>query len=307
MGWLSICSEAAGSGSNPGGGPVAGASPSAAPWPNRHPTAADRPPFLCWLLDTTASLPALTAAERQTLEIIDRVLAQASLPAELLPRSANVVPQLIALLRQDDLPLPALVDRIGKDPVLMAEVLRQAGSARFGHMGAVQDLAQAIQRLGTEGLQMAIARVLLRPMYQARADSLLGQVAPRLWDHADALSHHGAQAARDLGASGFDGYLVGLLHGTGWTVLFHCLQRGGVSGLGLQPRRPAAVRGPAHALFGRAAESWQITPAFTAFAADARRVPLADSQDPLAQALKAAEGPCLDEMLSGGRPAPESV
>jgi hypothetical protein len=307
MGWLSKLfggqPAAAGSGARP-----ATEVPLAAALPDPLPTAADRPPFLCWLLHSTAPLPAVTAAERQALEIIDRVLAQPSLPAELLPRSANVVPQLIAMLRQDDLPLPALIDRIGKDPVLMAEVLRQAGSARFSHLGAVQDLGQAIQRLGTEGLQMAIARVLLRPMYQSRADSMLGQVAPRLWDHADALSRHCAQAARDQGASGFDGYLVGLLHGSGWTVLFHGLQRGGVSSLGpfslaCQPLFEAR----AHALFGRAAESWQITPAFTAFAADARRVPLPDSQDPLAQALRAALGPCLDELLAGGASAPESA
>jgi HDOD domain len=299
MGWLSRLfggQPAAG----PGAGPVA-STPPAANVPDPAPTAADRPPFLCWLFDVAASLPALTVAERQALEIVDRVLAQASLPAELLPRSANVVPQLIALLRQDDLPLPALVDRIGKDPVLMAEVLRQAGSARFAHMGPVQDLAQAVQRLGTEGLQMAIARVLLRPMYPSRADSLVGQVSSRLWDHADALSHHCAQAARDLGASGFDGYLVGLLHGTGWTVLLHCLQRGGVSSLGpFSLDCMPLFEARAHALFGRAAESWQITPAFTAFAVDARRVPLADSKDLLAQALKAAQGPSLDEMLSGG-------
>jgi hypothetical protein len=50
----------------------------------------------------------------------------------------------------------------------------------------------------------------------------------------------------------------------------------------------AAVGERAHRLFGLAAQRWNITPAFTAFAADARSVPLAASADPLASALRQA-------------------
>ena len=130
-----------------------------------------------------------------------------------------MVPQLIALLRQDDLPIPALAERIGKDPTVAAEVLRMAGSAFFVSQGPVQARPQAIQRLGVEGLQMAISRVVLRPMYLARPGSLTAEVAPRLWEHADVLSRHCADRARAAGLSSFDGYLAGLLHDTGWTVL----------------------------------------------------------------------------------------
>jgi hypothetical protein len=159
--------------------------PAAAPALAATPTAAPGPPLLCWLLDAAPPQPGLLPIERQALDAVDQVLAQPALPADLLPRAANVVPQLLALLRQQDLPVPVLADRIGRDPVLAAEVLRQAGGAYFAHLGPVNDLPQAIQRLGIEGLQMAIARVVLRPLYQARPGTLPAQTAPRLWEHAE--------------------------------------------------------------------------------------------------------------------------
>lgn len=303
MGWLSRLfggQPEAGPPSGPGSTvePAVQASAST-PAPDITPTAAFGPPLLCWLLDAPAPLAEPGPAERQAVAVIDQVLAMPALPPELLPRAASVVPQLLALLRQQDLPVPVLADRIGRDPVLAAEVLRQAGGAFFAHLGPVNDLPQAIQRLGTEGLQMAIARVVLRPLYQARPGTLPALTAPRLWEHADALSRHAAQVARAAGQSSFDGYLAGLLHDTGWTVLFHALQRGGLSSLGVcSAEGVVALALRAHLLFGRAAVGWQITPAFSSFAADALRMPLEQSQDPLAVALRAAQGPCMAELAT---------
>jgi hypothetical protein len=265
----------------------------------RSPQAAERPPFLCWLLAADQAQLELSATEQQALDLVDQLLALPALPADLLPRAANVVPQLIAMLREDDLPVSALAGRIAKDPTTAAEVLRMAGSAFYSNQGPVQDLPQAIQRLGVEGLQMAISRVLLRPMYQARPGSLSGQVAPRLWAHADVLSRHCTRSARDVGASGFDGYLTGLLYDTGWTVMFHALQKAGLTGWrSISVAGSAAMEVRAHHLFGKAAAPWQITPAFTAFAVDARGTDLAHSGDPMAAALRAAQPACMDELRS---------
>lgn len=301
MGWLSrlFGGPPQAGPSTPAEAPVA--APAAAPAPAPATTAALGPPLLCWLFDAPPPQPGLTPAERQALDAIDLVLSLPALPPELLPRAANVVPQLLALLRQQDLPVPVLAERIGKDPVLAAEVLRQAGGAFFAHLGPVSDLGQAIQRLGSEGLQMAIARVVLRPLYQARPGTLPALTAPGLWAHADALSRHCAQVSGSTGTGAFDGYLAGLLHDTGWTVLFHALQRSGLSSLGSFSAEGVDAFGQrAHLLFGRAAAAWHITPAFSAFADDAQRVPLAQSHDPLATALRTAQQACMAELAPGG-------
>jgi hypothetical protein len=259
-------------------------------------------PLLCWLFAAPTPEPQTQPlpAEREAIDLVDRVLKLETLPPELLPRSANVVPRLIALLRQEAASVQDLVDRISQDPALVIEVMRQAGSARYGHLGPAPDLPQAIRRLGSQGLEMAIARVLLRPLYQSQAGSLVAVAAPKLWLHADTLARHGTDHANQAGAAGFDGYLAGLLHDVGWTVLFHALQRGGVSRLDqFSEGGIHALTLRAHRLFGRAAAPWQITPAFTAFSVDALRVPLTDSADPLARALLAAEEPSMVELLGG--------
>lgn len=312
MGWLTGLfgrrSAAGGSARAAGQAPAGSADPQPgglqAPPAHATPTtAAPRPPLLCWLFDAPVSGVELTSAEQQALDVVDGVLKLPSLPAELAPRSANLVPQLLALLRQDDLPVPALAERIGKEAALAAEVLRQAGGAHFAHMGPVHNLPQAIQRLGFEGLQMAIARVLMRPLYQARPGTWMAVAAPRLWDHADTLARHMADAARPAGLSAFDGYLAGLLHDTGWTVLFHALQRSGLSSLGsFSLEGAAALEARAHALFGRAAQPWPITPVFAAWAADACRVTLADSTHPVAGVLRQVQPGCLDELRSQDQP-----
>lgn len=288
-----------------GGGQAAMPPAAAAGAPFSAPVAAPHaasplPPLAGWLLQMPVeAMPSLPAADRQAIDLLDQLLARPLMPPELLPRAPAVVPQLIAMLRRPDLPVPALAERIGRDPPLAAEVLRLAGSSFFRSSGPVDDLGQAILRLGTDGLQMAISRVLLRPMYQAPAGTLSARVAPRLWDHADLLSRHGAQAARAQGLSPFDGFLAGLLHDTGWSVLFHALQRAGLS-----PAGPLSLAGAqelelrAHRLFGMAAQGWAITPAFSAFAADAFRTPLARSTNAMAALLRQAQPACMADLAA---------
>lgn len=264
--------------------------------------AAARPPLLlCWLFDAPEPEPDLSDGERAALDAVDRVLARPGLPVDLLPRATSVVPQLLALLRHDDLHVDALADRIRHDRALAAEVLKQASSSFFSAGTPPADLAQAIHRLGVEGLQMAIARVVLRPLYQSQPGSITSMAGPRLWAHSDQLAQHTAQAAPALGVSRFDAYVSGLLHDIGLTVLLHALQRAGLSTLGRFSHEGAqALEHRAHTLFGRAAEAWPISPAFTALAADARAVSLEDSRLPLAVALRKAKPACLLDLAGSG-------
>ena len=279
--------------------PAAPAAPAAVPADDTQPQGPQG--FVLWLLGLHDSAgEALLPAERAALASLDDVLAEPRLPAGLLPRAASVVPQLIAMLRQDNLPVSALAERVSKDPAVAAEVLRLASSAYYQTQGAaITDLSQAIQRLGIAGLQTAIARVLLRPLYSAPPGTLSARAAGRLWAHADVLARHTAQAAQQAGLSMFDGYLTGLLLNTGWTVLFLVLDRGGHA-LDPAPTREAAeqLERRAFHLFGLAASQWEITPAFADFAAAARKTPLAGHPHPLAKVLRSVQVAALVEAQS---------
>ncbi len=259
-------------------------------------------PVLPWLLGCTdlTDTP-ITPVERSALEAISRMLAQPEIPDNLLPRAAALIPQLIALVRQTDLSTPAIAERIGKDAVLAAEVMRLATSPYYQVQGQIADLEQAIQLIGMQGLQTVIARVLLKPIYRAAPGQLSARSGPRMWDHSEALARHTAILSVPAGQPVFDAYLAGMLHDTGWIVAFSIIDRAGLPApLPVPPSQAfgALLTEQAHRLFGLAAQRWDITPGFTALAQDARRNGLVAATHPLAQLLRQAQQPCLDELAS---------
>ena len=268
--------------------------------PVKEPAApvADVRPVLPWLLGCgELSDTPITPIERQALDAVARTLALPEIPDNLLPRAAALIPQLIALVRQTDLPTPAIAERIGKDAVLAAEVMRLASSPYYRVQGDVNDLEQAISLIGLQGLQTVIARVLLKPIYQSPPGPLSGRAGPRMWDHSEALARHTGILATPTGQSVFDGYLAGMLHDTGWTIAFSIIDRSGIQ-LPVPPSQAfgAALTEQMHRLFGLAAQRWEITPGFSALAKDARRNGLVAATHPLAKVLQQAQQAALDEL-----------
>lgn len=259
---------------------------------------------LPWLLGTAALTDAaLAPEENQALEAIAKTLALPEIPDNLLPRAAALIPQLIALVRQTSLPTPAVAQRIGKDAVLAAEVMRLASSPYYRVQGDVTDLEQAISLIGLQGLQTVIARVLLKPIYRAAPGPLSGRAGPRMWEHSEAMARHTAIVSGPAGQSVFDGYLAGMLHDTGWIAAFTIIDRAGLT----LPQTPslafaAALAEQMHRLFGLAAQRWEITPGFTALALDARRNGLAGASHPLARLLQQAAQLSLDELAPESQP-----
>jgi len=259
-------------------------------------------PTLPWLLgcaDLTDT--PITPMERNALDAVARTLAQPKIADNLLPRAAALIPQLIALVRQTDLPTPAIAERIGKDAVLAAEVMRLASSSYYRVQGDVTNLEQAIALIGLQGLQTVIARVLLKPIYRSPPGPLSGRAGARMWDHSEALARHTAILCVPAGQPVFDGYLAGMLHDTGWTVAFSTIDR---TGLHL-PVPPSQAFGTAlseqmHRLFGLAAQRWEITPGFAALAQDARRNGMVAAAHPLARVLQQAQQAALDELAPVG-------
>ncbi len=262
----------------------------------------ESPAVLPWLLGCAALTDTpITPVERSALDAISRMLAQTEIPDNLLPRAAALIPQLIALVRQTDLPTPAIAEQIGKDAVLAAEVMRLASSPYYRAQGNITSLEQAINLIGLQGLQTVIARVVLKPIYRAAPGPICGRTGPRMWEHSEALARHTAILSDPAGQPVFDAYLAGMLHDTGWTVAFSIIDRAGLpSPLPVPPSLTfgAALGEQAHRLFGMAAQRWDITPGFSALAHDAQRNGLTAATHPLAQLLRQAQQPTLDELTS---------
>ncbi len=224
-------------------------------------------------LPKAAGLAAPAAASADAaLRAVDAALASPVLDPRWLPRAAALVPQLLGLLRQPEVSQSEVVAKVSRDPVLTSEVMRVAQGAFYARRGPLLDLNDALSRLGVQGLQMAISRVLLRPLFDADRAPELAPLQALLQTHADWQAEAMAQAARELGLPPIDGYLAGLLHGAGWQALLRIVaaQEPGWAPLSPDPALAAALADRAHRLFGLAAQGWGLSDSFSAFVQEAQ-------------------------------------
>ncbi len=256
-----------------------------------------QPQFLHWLLGLAPSdkpvapLPAGNDA-RSLPEQIDALTATDAQCAHLLPRAAQVVPQLMKALRDERYSAVDVADRISKDVVLTTEVIRLANSVHRAGKEPITDVAHAVTAVGSDGLRRAIAKVVLRPVFEARTAPLSIHAAPHIWVDADRKARLCAVLAPFSGVDALDGYLAGLLHNTGWTALLRALDS-----LRPPPRGAAlldvALGGELilrrDRLFGRLVAPWQVSAALTSFAEEVRDRGLAAASQPLAGVLRTAE------------------
>jgi hypothetical protein len=253
--------------------------------------------FFCWLLDAPAAARAGSppaAVVPYMLEQLDRVIASESLRAALLPRAPYVVPQLMKTLRDEHYSSVDVAHRISKDTVLAAEVVRSAGSAfQRGDDDGEIDLARAVAMIGTLGLRRAIASVVLRPIFDARGNTLSARAATQIWKDADKRARLCAAFASQMALDPFDGYLAGLLHNSGWTAALRAidgLQDITVSAADLVHPDvvPQLVR-RRDTLFGALVEPWGLSPAMDRLAAEVGSRGLDAVESPLGVALRSAE------------------
>lgn len=259
-------------------------------------------PFFEWLLGvgTTFDAP-LLPAEKRLLMQLDAVLAADGSRAELLPRAPAVIPQLMNSLRDENQSARGLASKVERDPHLVAEVLRLANASGVRGSEPVSDLPQAISRLGTQGLRRAIAKVVLKPLFDAKPDSFSGRAAPRVWQHSEAKANECMRLAGLAGIDPFEGYLAGLMHDIGWTAALRVLDR---AGGGAQPQFSRsfveAFEDRRDAFFGMLVMPWALTDALTALAVELLDGGLAAAKSPLGQALLQADRHASIEMLGAG-------
>lgn len=247
-------------------------------------------------------------AEARILAHMDAVSRSDEQRADLLPRARAVIPELLHSLRDDTQSMRALSARVARDPNLVVEVIRLANTVGYRPDNHVADLMQAVSRLGTEGLRRAIARVLLKPIFDAQADPLLGRATQRLWQHSELKASVCLQGAAGAGLDPFESYLAGLIHNVGWTAALRVIDRSPAG----RPRRfsPTFV----HALvprrdrlFALLVGSWQLSDALTSMAQEVLAVGSAHARQPLAQLLVYADRVACQQLLQAAVPSSPST
>src|SRR5258706_3902286 len=129
------------------------------------------------------------------MDKIDKLLAG----IENLPLSPNPLPQLFQALTDSDSDRSQVVDLISFDPGLTAKLLQTCNSALFGRAEPVNDVAEAVDRLGFQMVYRVVAVVkgtqVLRPSRKS-----YGVDASKLWRHSVQTAFAAQFIAEDVGA-----------------------------------------------------------------------------------------------------------
>ena len=164
--------------------------------------------------------------KRETTLVVNRltdiILKRLDNDNLLVPAMPATAMQCMRLLDNPNQSFKNVGDVVGRDPVLASRVLRLANSAAFPSRSAATTLEQAIARLGTEGLKLAICHF---SMYQAFSskDERIQAAFLGIWEHSLAVALIAKEIAGQLEGPGVTEpskvYLVGLLHDVGKPVV----------------------------------------------------------------------------------------
>lgn len=180
--------------------------------------------FYRWL---TAS-SGFNAGDGQEALILAEVRSLADDPAcasGLVPRVPELVTQLLTALSDENISTAALSAEVGRDLVLVAEVIREANSAYYRPVTPIETLEGAVTMLGLNGLRMLLARIAFRPLVRMKVQGVARQVAPNVWKHSERCAFAASVMAPGLSAGVFESYLAGLMQNLGLQVAFQVADR----------------------------------------------------------------------------------
>ena len=135
-----------------------------------------------------------------------------------LPPAPVIATQLLALFGEADRDIDRIVELIGLDPSLTAEVLKRSNSAYVGLAQPVRDMFEAVFQLGFyEVFCIVVASVGSRSMLALQTEG--GMKTEVLWQHSVGTAVASSALAKRVQATEASAFTAGLLHDIGKLVL----------------------------------------------------------------------------------------
>lgn len=180
--------------------------------------------FYRWLVASSGT-NASPEVEEQILADVRALADHPENASGLVPRVPELVTQLLGALSDENISTAALSAEVGRDLVLVAEVIREANSAYYRPATPIETLDGAVTMLGLNGLRMLLARIAIRPLVRVKVQGVARQVAPNVWRHSERCAFAASVMAPGLSAGVFESYLAGLMQNVGLQVAFQVADR----------------------------------------------------------------------------------
>lgn len=157
----------------------------------------------------------INAQEKEALDKIETLIKSQDKTPTLIPRMPGVIPKLIQLLRSDSYNTKDVSALISTDPALVAKVLSLVNSPYFRTSVPSNDIDQAIQQLGYNGLREIIMSVALKPIMQFDKGFFHQKAAKNIAELSQKVAIACRVLAKQTDIDPFDAYVAGLMHCTG--------------------------------------------------------------------------------------------
>lgn len=215
-----------------------------------------------------------------------------------LPRMPSVLPQLLRAMKSDSVNGAKLAELIGRDPVLVGEVMRVASSVHYRTLQPIANLRHAVVLLGREGLRHVVSLSVMKPILLASA-GMFGQVAgQRLWDHAERCAHAAVFLSKGV-CDPFEAYLAGLVSNIGIGAVTRSLDKELTGALTTYTRHFIVEGGRiASQITLQAARYWDLPANVIDALAERTTVAPADIALPMGQVLHAANRIAMTELMA---------
>lgn len=153
------------------------------------------------------------SAARKVAGGIDNLLAQ----VDNLPPAPRILPRLLSELSDPETDVSRIVDLVAVDTVLTAKLLGTCNSAFFGNSQPVEDVSEAVNRLGFEAVYRTVAVVNGANCFKLRGTAEAD--ADQLWRHSVTTAFAAQFIAEDIGLDRSLLFTAGILHDLGKVVL----------------------------------------------------------------------------------------
>jgi HD-like signal output (HDOD) protein len=215
-----------------------------------------------------------------------------------LPRLPTVLPQLLRTLKSDTAAGGELARLVGRDPLMVGEVMRVTGSVYYRSAQPVHSLQQAVVLLGQDGLRRVLTQHAMKPILQANAGAL-GHAGEYLWDHAERCAHICAWLGKQHGGDNFEAYLAGIVCHTGTGAVVRLLAQllADAPVVAMDASFVHACAALATRLSQQAAQHWELPPRVLMALEERRHADAAAAASPLGQALAVADVMAMAHLL----------
>ena len=161
--------------------------------------------------------------EKSVLRELDKLLSSDISRSNLVPRLPAVIPRIMGTLRDQSSSSADLASQIGRDAVLVSEVIRLANSPYYRVGQKITSLESAVFVLGQVGVRQLVTNVTLRPLINLSSGHFTKLSVTTLWEQSEKTAVACDCMARQARANRFNAYLMAIVQNVGFTVALQIL------------------------------------------------------------------------------------